>query len=317
MATLTMRTYAGEADLQPIADLLNACEAVDRLDEGISVEELRVEFGEPSFDPARDLQLWEDDDGQMIGYGQLSVPDLNDAIDGYLWFRVHPDARGGDIEAQIIAWGAERMREVGRERGASVSLVASARDQDAARKDLLERHGFAIIRYFWRMARPLDQPIPAPRLPDGFTIVAGNQDPEAWAAMFNDSFIDHWRNHPFTAERYVYYTSEGNYRPELNLAAVAPDGALAGFCWCDIPVEENARSGQNDGWVGVLGTRRGFRKIGLGRALLLEGMRRLKDAGVATAKLGVDADSPTGATRLYESVGFSTLFSSTVYEQTL
>ena len=33
-------------------------------------------------------------------------------------------------------------------------------------------------------------------------------------------------------------------------------------------------------------------------------MRRLKQDGVTTAKLGVDAENPTGALRLYESVGF-------------
>jgi len=36
-----MRPYAGEADLEAIANLINACDAVDQLDEGISVSELR------------------------------------------------------------------------------------------------------------------------------------------------------------------------------------------------------------------------------------------------------------------------------------
>lgn len=49
MQTLTTRAFVGEDDLAPIADLLNACEAVDKLDEGISVEELRVEFKSPAW----------------------------------------------------------------------------------------------------------------------------------------------------------------------------------------------------------------------------------------------------------------------------
>lgn len=56
MNTLTMRSYAGEPDLQAIADLINACEAVDRLDEGTSVCELRLEFDAPSVDKARDIR---------------------------------------------------------------------------------------------------------------------------------------------------------------------------------------------------------------------------------------------------------------------
>ncbi len=58
------------------------------------------------------------------------------------------------------------------------------------------------------------------------------------------------------------------------------------------------RSGRSEGWIELLGTRRGHRKIGLGRALVLAGLQRLKADGVETALLGVDGDNPTGATRL-------------------
>ena len=40
------------------------------------------------------------------------------------------------------------------------------------------------------------------------------------------------------------------------------------------------------------------------RALLLAGLHALKEAGMESAMLGVDAESLTSATRLYESVGF-------------
>jgi len=53
-------------------------------------------------------------------------------------------------------------------------------------------------------------------------------------------------------------------------------------------------------WASVVPTGTG----GLGRALLLAGLHVLKEAGMESATLGVDAESLTGATRLYESVGF-------------
>ncbi|MGL5063733.1 MAG: GNAT family N-acetyltransferase, partial [Microcoleus sp.] len=76
---------------------------------------------------------------------------------------------------------------------------------------------------------------------------------------------------------------------------------------------ENDRTGRNEGWIGVLGTRRGFRKLGLGRAMLLAGLQRLKAAGVDTAILGVDAENPSGALRLYESTGFRKIRNSISY----
>lgn len=67
-----------------------------------------------------------------------------------------------------------------------------------------------------------------------------------------------------------------------------------------------ARTGRNEGFVLGLGTHPSFRKQGLGRALLLTGLERLKVAGVDSALISVDAENPSGALRLYEAVGFRT-----------
>lgn len=308
MATLTLRPYTSEADLPRIVDLLNACEAVDHLDEGISIEELREELTDPRIDPARDIRLWEDADGALVAYAEIwkPTPPPGEEPDGFLWFKVHPDMRGGSLEVQALAWGEARMREVARECGARVTLRSGARDDDTARLALLRRHGFSVVRYFLRMGRRLDEPIPEPEFPAGFTLrhVAGEHEAEAWVAMYNESFIDHWNHHPMTVEVFKHTRVDADYRAEQDLIAVAPDGTFAAFCHCQIHQAENARTGRNEGWVHVLGTRRGFRKIGLGRAMLLAGLHRLKADGVDTAILGVDAMNPTGATRLYESVGF-------------
>ena len=147
MITLTMRPYGGEADLEAIANLINACDAVDQLDEGISVSELRQEFDEPSVDKARDLCLWEDADTQLVGFGQLWIPPTGEVIDGYLWFRVHPRARGGDLERQIMAWGERRMREVSQERSVPVKLRSAL----ALNNPILLHTHFAIALPCWNI----------------------------------------------------------------------------------------------------------------------------------------------------------------------
>lgn len=306
MITTTMRPYLGEVDLDAIANLVNACEAVDQLEAGTSVLELRQAFDEPSIDKARDIRLWQDANGQLIAIAQLWLPPTGAVIDGNLWFRVHPTARGNDLEKQIIAWGEGRMREVSQERGVLVKLRSGARADQRSHITLLESYGFRSDRYFFTLERSLAEPIPEAQLPSGFTLrqVAGEQDAQAWVELFNQSFIDHWNHHDVTIECFKYWLSEEHYKPELDLVAVAEDGTWAAFCWCNISPEENQRSGRNEGWIGVLGTRRGFRRLGLGRAMLLAGMQRLRAAGVDSVRLGVDADNPSGAGKLYESVGF-------------
>lgn len=308
--TITSRAYAGEDDLAPIADFLNQVEAHDRLEEGISVAELREELSEPGFDPARDQRLWQDEDGRLVAFGQLWVAEENEDNDGFLWFKVHPELRGGELEPQMFAWAEAQLRQRGR-----LLLRVSARDVEADRQALIERHGFVPARYFLRMRRPLDAPIPAPVFPAGYTLRAGDHDPQAWADMYNESFVDHYNFHPHDAAWVSHWQNEPGNRPELNLVAAAPDGTLAAFAWCSIRAEENERTGRTDGWVGLLGTRRGHRRIGLGRAMLLAAMQRLRDAGMDTAVLGVDGASPTGANKLYESVGFETFFSRTLYSR--
>jgi len=142
MISLTIRSYEGETDFQAISDLLNACEAVDELNQWTSVSELRQASDDPSLDKARDIRLWEDADSKLIGIGHLSISTSDEVIDGFLSCRVHPKARSGNLEKQIVVWAEERMREVQQERGVSVKLRTSARDDKAGFIALLESSGF-------------------------------------------------------------------------------------------------------------------------------------------------------------------------------
>lgn len=163
MISLTIRSYQGETDLQAISDLLKACEAVDKLNQGASVSELRQASDDPSLDKARDIRLWEDADGKLIGIGHLEISTSDEVIDGFLSCRVHPSARSGNLERQIIAWGEERMREVQQERGVRVKLRADARDDKAGFIALLESSGLKSERYLLTMRRSLKEPISEPQ----------------------------------------------------------------------------------------------------------------------------------------------------------
>lgn len=313
MTTITMRTYAGEADIQPITDLINACDAVDKLDDSTSVAAMRSELSAPRVDRDRDIGLWEDADGRLCGFASISIPEPSDRLDGFLWFKVHPEARNAGLESEIIGWGEKRIREAGQEQNLPVQLRMGSMVPERAA--LLEQHGYTIARYFYRMARPLDLPIPEPQFPEGFTLshLCSEDQAEAWVACFNQSFIDHYNHHPMSVEERKHWMHEDHYLAEHDLIGLAPDGTIAGMCWCSINPDDNARLGRDEGWINILGTRRGFRRIGLGRAMLLAGLQRLKADGMAIAKLGVDADSPTGATRLYETAGFQVDRTTTAY----
>ena len=94
-------------------------------------------------------------------------------------------------------------------------------------------------------------------------------------------------------------TAEG--RTSTSLWFFALDGEeLAGFSVC--------RKDTNDpvaGHVELLGVRRPWRKPGSARRSSYTPFRPFGSGGWTRGTLGVDASSPTGATRLYERAGMS------------
>ena len=324
MTTQTLfrnRAYT-DSDVQAVCDLLNACDAVDKMDDNYSVDNLQTEFSDPDLDKARDLRLWEDESGNLVGFGQLWLrrSEEDEMMDGYIYLRVHPDYRDNGLEDEIVAWAFERAREAGREKGLPARVRSGTRDYDAYGRAIWERHGMSVARYFFTMTRDLNQPIAEPQLPEGFTLrhsTAELEDVQRWIECFNLSFIDHWNHHPATVESHAHWLTSPNYNAERDLIAVAPDGTVTSFCFCWIDNADNERNNRLEGWIDILGTRRGYRKMGLGKAMLLAGLHRLKHDGMSVAKLGVDADNPTGALQLYEATGFTRLHTQVSYRMEL
>lgn len=306
--TLTKsRPYTPERDLQTVCELLNLCSNLDDLNDTYTLESLRLEFDHPQMDKELDLRVWEGSDERLLGFGQCWILEAeHNTLDTFLYFRVHPDARNSELPHEIVEWGTQRAQTEAAKRGMSLQLASNAREHEKFSQEVLEQHDFKVVRYYFHMARDLNEPIPEPQFPAGFVLrhTEGEAEAEQWVEVFNQSFIDHWNHHPAKVEDHKHWLKDPEYRAEDDLVAIAPDGTWAGFCFCRVEFEKNQLEGKSEGWIETLGTRRGFRKIGLGRALLVAGLRRLKANGLDTALLGVDAENPSGALKLYEDTGF-------------
>jgi len=71
------------------------------------------------------------------------------------------------------------------------------------------------------------------------------------------------------------------------------------------------------GFVNSVAVRPGWRRRGLGLALLRESFARFWQRGERRIGLGVDSDNPTGARRLYERAGMHVAWQADVYERIL
>ena len=291
--TFASQPYAGAEDLQAMIDLLIAVRPAERITDYPSIIDLREALGIPTIQ--ENTRLWVDAEGQVVSFA---------FVDGYnnLRFEITPQVRGREIESQIVAWGGECIRRAVRESGEAMTLDASCRDDDADRIALLERHDFVRQEMrSLRMVRPLHELIPAPQVPPGFSVrrVAGEHEVEELVALHRAAF----GTENMIVEERLSMMRGPEYDPELDLLAVTTDGRFAAYCVCSISREENARTGRNEGYTDPIATHPDFRRRGLARALLLMGLRLLKERGVDTAVLGTSSKN-TAMQQAATAVGF-------------
>ena len=81
--------------------------------------------------------------------------------------------------------------------------------------------------------------------------------------------------------------------------------------------KENERYGFLRGWTEDICVRKAWRGKGIARALIARSLQTLKDHGMQHATLGVDVDNPSGALRLYESMGYQSYMEEVVLRKQL
>ncbi|MDA0987629.1 MAG: GNAT family N-acetyltransferase [Chloroflexi bacterium] len=99
------------------------------------------------------------------------------------------------------------------------------------------------------------------------------------------------------------------YRQDLDIVAVTDDGEFAACCTCWLDSENNVAEFE------PVGSLPSFRRRGIMRAVMNEGLRRLKAMGVKTAVVRTNPFN-LPSIRLYESCGFELVFSDPVYRKT-
>lgn len=203
-----------------------------------------------------------------------------------------PALRGSPAEERMLRVAAETTGALTTQPHVGTDVF----DCDTARIGLLTRLGFARFRV-WDDVRERslhgwtrqDAAVP------GFTIrPATMADADGLAEARNASFGAEWTGVLYRDE----VMAKPGYDPAREIVAVAPDGRIAAYTvyWVD---------GRNQtGHFEPVGTHSAFRRRGLARAVMVEAMARMVDAGMATVTVNHNAENDA-ARRLYESLGFA------------
>jgi mycothiol synthase len=241
--------------------------------------------------PERNIGLREED-GRLLGFVKV------DPQSGELLTEMSPSA-SDLVQRELFAWGVQRQEEASRCEGANATIWVQVAEDNPARIAFLEANGFTRSdQQYVELLQPLDTPIGPPHLPPGFTVRAfrGEREVEAYVDMHRDAWSV-WAPSSYSVEQHRRLMRLPYYLRDLNPVVVAPDGTLAAYCigWSDAV--------NKVGEIEPLGTRPAYTGMGLGRAIIAEVLRRMREHGMETALVYASTNN-IPAWKLYESSGF-------------
>lgn len=313
-AGFTERPVRPDEDLAAVVELSNAAAIAEYGVPDVDDRLMREAYEIPSFRAERDSLLILDDEGKAVAVGEYYDTE-KEHVAPFFYVRVRPEVLDTTAPDRVLAWGAERALEnlPLAEPGTRVAIHASSASVNEGMIAALERSGWGLERLSLTMEIDLrDREVPEPAWPPGITLRTADLERDARAihATETDAFSDHYGFLASSFEDWWHFRTRF-FVPEPDLWFLAMDGdEMAGIALCS-----SRRIGQPDlGWVSSLGVRRPWRRRGLGLAILQHAFRELQKLGKPRAGLGVDAQSLTGATRLYERAGMRVVREAREYE---
>jgi mycothiol synthase len=261
----------------------------------LTLDELRTDWLQPDFNLQQDAWVITDPAGQVVGYAGVGQREHARVYSEVL---VLPEyARQGlqdVLLAQIEQWAQGQVPQARPDvRVVLMSWIAQRDEQGALN---LQRHDFKEIRRSWNMEITMNEAPAEPEWPEGISVRTFRPGDER--VVFDtdeEAFKDHWGHMPGNFEHFKHWTVEREtFDPTLWFLAYEGE-QIAGISLCEHRDEL--------GWVNTLGVLRPWRKLGLGKALMLHSFGEFYRRGTRTVGLGVDSQNLTGATRLYERVG--------------
>ncbi|MBU7014985.1 MAG: GNAT family N-acetyltransferase [Theionarchaea archaeon] len=317
---LAFRHFTGKEDYKAMVNVLNGSKHEDRLEFSISVEDIANGFNHLyNFDPYTDM-LFVEMDGDVIGYTEVWREDLEDVCVYPHAAYLLPEWRGKGIRRAMVHYNEQRGREIRLTHLIEKPHFFQAWTQETETHwvSLLESENYAPVRFSVRMARSLSEPIPDAPLPEGIEVCPARPD-QYWAIWRAtcQSLRELWQGSRFRDEMFEEWMGDSTFNPALWVVAWDAENKVAGAILNFIDEAENKEYHHRRGHVEFVTVAQPYRGKGLAKALIARSLSRLKEEGMIEAVLGVDADNPSGALRLYERMGFSPVRRRATYQKSM
>jgi ribosomal protein S18 acetylase RimI-like enzyme len=281
----------------------------------MSVEDMLMKEKNPSFDAAG--MLIAELNGEPVGIANARVDKRREEKKGFIRvLGVVPEHRGKGIGRAMAEKAIESMRERGMQ-----TVETSALTDKRAAIGLWESMSFQRVRVFSLMKASLKN------IPSG---VGENRDVQlrefengsledlkllTW--LTNETFKEHYNWRPHTIDEIRYFLEQDpQFKDQENLFTLL-EGKPVGYVGTGIDKKYNAERNVRHGWIMSIGVLKQNRLKGVGKRLMIEGMKLLRAKDMTHALLGVDDQNPTNAIKLYENMGFKAVEKDIAYRKTI
>lgn len=290
LLTVAVVSQLSEVEISSVLRLQTDAETVDQIVALNEAAVLRLRRPHPT---TRHLLVSED--GDLVGYAQLEL--------GTEWSAgqlvVSPSHRRQGVGTQLL-------RRLIMESPTPLRVWAMG-DTPAARA-LATGLGMVRRRELLIMERRLDDELPEPQIPPGVqirTFVPG-QDEQEWLRVNAAAFASHPEQALIDLDDLNDRMAE-SWFDARGFFVATKEGSMIGFHWTKQHQDQL-------GEVYVLGIAPWAARQGLGKALLLTGLRWLQQQGNSRVKLYVESDHQA-AIELYLTYGFATASRDVMYAQ--
>ena len=296
------------SDAPALLDLESAAEAAEPAEESTDLTEIQEHLADPGLRLA-DGSVAVLDGSRLVAFGTLGINGPTDSWAAHVQIVVRPEFRRRGIGRELLARLLDMARSIHSAEhpelpGEVRVWVPQGRDTAAA---FAQQARFTPRRYFVKMRVELSTAaLPDPAELAGMEIRPWTPaDDEGVRLAYNASFADHWGSAPSSPERWRnMFADASGFRPALSRLAVQ-DGEIVGFVMSDEFDSETQTRGYRTGYIDRVGTLRSVRGRGVATTLMVHCLLAMRESGCRYADLTVDAESPTGAGRLYERLGFA------------
>ncbi len=320
VSSVELRPIA-EADYEAIHELHLRSEGHDGVPRVLSMEELKEDLDGGLVDLAEDTRvavLVDESGGRTLaGYAFTHhLPSEVRLERCYIVGQVEPTLRRQGIGRALMEWAVPRATDQLRSSGRELPRFVRVGHYDfqLGSQRLFETIGFVPVRYFVDLIRSLSD-LPEVVVPDGINVIPWPLDrSEDIRQAKNVAFADHWGSTPQGRKGWELMIGGSAARLDVSFVATDEKDRVVGHCFNTRYEHDDETLGRREGWVANIGTLPEVRGRGVASALISTSLAAFAAQGWTHAALDVDGDSPTGAFRLYRSLGFEPSTRSITYE---